>query len=189
MPKNTQLLPKGAELKFRGVIFEVYQWPQKMYDGSIETFEMLKAPDTVMTIALRGDKIIISKEKQPPRNEWYYSFPGGRHDHASENELMAAKRELLEESGLEFKNWKLIETRQPNSKIDRIVYTFLATDCIGEHPQKLDAGEKIERQELTFQELKQLSKDPSARYVNHCCFAKVNSLQELLDLPALYNYD
>lgn len=35
-------LPPQAKKVFTGQIFDVYQWEQEMYDGSFETFEMLK---------------------------------------------------------------------------------------------------------------------------------------------------
>lgn len=52
LPKGARLIPREAELVFRGEIYKVYQWPQKMPDGSVKTFEMLRRPDTVMVIAL-----------------------------------------------------------------------------------------------------------------------------------------
>ena len=48
LPKGARLIPPEADRVFRGEIYEVYQWPQKMPDGSVETFEMLRRPDTVM---------------------------------------------------------------------------------------------------------------------------------------------
>ena len=56
-------LPKNARRVFKGEIFEVWQWPQKMYDGSTETFEMLKRPDTTQVIATVGDKIALLIQK------------------------------------------------------------------------------------------------------------------------------
>ncbi len=35
-------IPPNAKRVFKGIIFDVYQWQQKMFDGSKETFEMLK---------------------------------------------------------------------------------------------------------------------------------------------------
>jgi len=43
----------------------VYQWPQKMFDGSTATFEMIKRPDTVQIIATVGNKILMTQEEQP----------------------------------------------------------------------------------------------------------------------------
>ena len=45
-------IPKDARCVFKGVIFEVWQWEQKMFDGSMATFERIKRPDTVVIIQL-----------------------------------------------------------------------------------------------------------------------------------------
>lgn len=34
IPENAKLIPAEAECKFRGELFDVYQWPQEMFDGS-----------------------------------------------------------------------------------------------------------------------------------------------------------
>ena len=44
--KGARLIPPEADCVFRGEIYEVHQWPQKMPDGSVKTFEMLRRPDT-----------------------------------------------------------------------------------------------------------------------------------------------
>lgn len=183
IPEGARLLPAEAERKFRGEIFDVYQWPQEMFDGSRATFEMLKAPDTVEVIAVKGDKIVITRQKQP-RTDWFYAYPGGRCDHPEEDELMAAQRELREETGLECANWKLIDAKQPHTKIDRMIYLFLATDVVARHAQQLDPGEMIEVQEVSFAELEQIAQRKDARYL----WPPAKSLAELLAKPALFEY-
>ena len=66
LPKGARLIPPEADRVFRGEIYEVHQWSQKMPDGSVKTFEMLRRPDTVMVVALdeAGDVLVID-EKQP----------------------------------------------------------------------------------------------------------------------------
>ncbi len=189
VPKNVKLIPDNAEMVFRGKIFDVYQWPQEMFDGTTETFEMLKRADTVEIIAIKDDKIIITRQKQP-RKDWYYAFPGGRTDMRDENELMAAKRELREETGMEFRNWKLIKAVQPFAKVDWLVYTFLATDFIQQGKQELDAGEVIEIKEVSFAEMVKLTKEPNARdlKVDWDGLGEVKSLDELKNLPAIHDY-
>lgn len=189
VPKNVKLIPDNAEMVFQGKIFDVYQWPQEMFDGTTETFEMLKRADTVEIIAIKNDKIIITRQKQP-RKDWYYTFPGGRTDVEDENELMAAKRELREETGMEFRNWKLIKVVQPFAKVDWLVYTFLATDFIQQGEQELDAGEMIEVEEMDFAEMAKLTKEPNARdlKVDWDGLGEVKSLDELKNLPAVYDY-
>lgn len=182
-PANAKTIPAEAERKFEGEIFEVYQWPQEMFDGSVATFEMLKAPDTVEIIAVKGDKIVITRQRQP-RTEWFYAYPGGRCDHSEEDELAAAKRELREEAGMEFANWRLIDVKQPHSKIDRLIYVFLATGFLSQHEQELDAGEEIKIEEVDFMKLQKLAQQENARYL----VPPAESLEDLLQKPALFEY-
>ena len=65
-PKSKQPLPDNAKKVFEGVIFDVYQWEQKMFDGSLETFEKLKRPDTVIVFPIMADgKVLLTKQEQP----------------------------------------------------------------------------------------------------------------------------
>ncbi len=60
MPK----IPKHAKKVFNGIIFEVWQWKQKLFDGSLTTFEMLKRQDTVKAVCITPEnKILIIKNK------------------------------------------------------------------------------------------------------------------------------
>lgn len=203
IPEKAKLIPEEAELVFRGKIYDVFQWPQKMYDGSIETFEMLRRPDTVKIIGIvtdseqrmlnipgnfgLGDLLVITHQKQPGK-DWFYDFPGGRVDESDKDELAAAKREMKEETGLEFKNWKLIAVEQPFAKIDWLVYTFVATDVIGQSPQKLDAGEKIHLEYASIEELAELAKKPDSQYLRFKNYDKIRKIWEIEELPELYNY-
>ena len=65
-PVSNQPIPKHAKRVFKGVIFDVYQWKQKMYDGSFKTFEKIKRPDTVIVFpVLDNGKILLTKQSQP----------------------------------------------------------------------------------------------------------------------------
>lgn len=185
VPNCAKTIPPEAVLKFTGIIYEVYQWPQQLFDGSTTTFEMLKRPDTVKIIAVKDNKIIITKQEQP-RKDCFYDFPGGRADHDDSDELAAAKRELREETGMIFANWKLIKVEQPFAKIDWLVYTFLATDFESQQAQCLDGGEKIEVLELPFAKAKALTNSPAARYLGD--LNSYDNLAALLNAPSLYSY-
>ena len=58
-------IPDNAKLVFKGVIFDVYQWQQELFDGSQATFEALKRPGTVQVIPTVGDRVLLSYEEQP----------------------------------------------------------------------------------------------------------------------------
>lgn len=188
IPKNAQLIPENAEQVFKGELFDVYHWPQEMYDGSIATFEMLKREDTVTVIAIKDDKIVIEYQTQPCQN-WFYDLPGGRHDNPLEDELMAAKRELREETGMTFRTWKLVGVVQPHSKMDWLIYTFLATDFEKQEEQILDSGEKIKIMEVTLEELDEYAKLPNAKFLKRDFMKGIKSLDELKKLPSLYDYN
>ena len=183
IPKNARLLPTEAKLVFKGTIHDVYQWEQKMYDGTYETFEMLKRPDTVKAIAIKDNKIVMLDQLQPDHQNSFYDLPGGRHDEEDETELDATKRETLEETGMTFKTWKLLDIEQPSKKMDYFVYTFLATDFENQVEQHLGAGEKINIELIDFDTLKNLIHDPKTRHLPKDLLDKVNSLDDLLNLP------
>jgi len=144
-------IPDNAKKVFEGIVFDVYQWPQKMFDGSTQTFEMLKRPDTVTVIAVLENKnIVVAYEEQPNRAPRHNLF-GGRREHG-EDAQHAAERELFEESGLKALEWELLRTDQPFMKIDWTIYTYIARGCKKRAQQKLDAGEKISLREVTFEE-------------------------------------
>lgn len=135
-------LPEHAKKVFQGKIFSVYQWEQKMYDGSTATFEMLKRPGTIQIIPILEGRVMLSYEEQPtkPRS---YTFLGGRME-PNEEPLVTAKRELLEESGLQSDDWELIKTYQNEGKIDWPTYLYVARNCKKVDEPNLDPGEQIE---------------------------------------------
>jgi ADP-ribose pyrophosphatase len=182
LPKRAQLVPPDAKCVFKGVIYDVYQWEQELFDGTKQTFEMLKRADTVKIIAVKDGKIAIVKQEQPHIGS-FIDIPGGMNDVDSETELEAAKRELKEETGLICKTWKLLNAIQAHGKIEQFFYTFLATDVQSVVDQELDAGEKIEVIYLTLQEVKDLLNDERVRYLPKDIFRSVNSIEELLALP------
>jgi len=186
VPKNACLVPENATCVFRGKIFDVYQWQQEMFDGSFETFEMLKRQDTVNVLAIKDEKLVILKQQQPGKAE-FYGIPGGRHDDPSETELEAAKRELLEEAGMTFRNWRLIWVLQPFVKMEWFVYLYLATDFVDRVPQKLDSGEKIEVQLMTLREVRNLMEkldDGNSRLdFERKIFDRIDTIDDLVNWP------
>lgn len=181
VPSDSMLIPEQAKKVFEGQIFDVYQWPQKMFDGSEATFEMLKRPDTVIIIGVDNDEILIIDDEQPHMGS-KLGFPGGRVDEGEET-LQAAKRELKEETGYEFSDWRLIEVVQPHSKLEWFVYYFLAQDGKKVADPKLDAGEKITVKTVTFEELRRMVLDKVGYLYNALeLFEKANNIEQLKQL-------
>ena len=150
-PKSKQPIPDSAKKVFEGVLFDVYQWEQELFDGTKTTFEKLKRPDTVVVFPVLDNKKILLTEQEQPGKEPFIGAAGGRVD-AGEDILDAAKRELLEETGYEAAEFILWDAQHPTSMIDWVVYTFVAKGLRKAADLNLDAGEKIILKPVSFDE-------------------------------------
>ncbi len=161
-------LPANAKKVFHGIIFEVWQWDQIMFDGSTEIFEKIWRVPTVEVIAVVEDKIMIEYQDQPDRSN-SITLVSGRAD-KSTNMLEEAQRELLEETGYASDTWEHLFTFGSEGKLIHEVFFFIAKDCKKIAAQNLDAGEKIQTKLISFEEFLQLSEEPkfwaSTKFIN-----------------------
>ncbi|MBU0646256.1 NUDIX domain-containing protein [Patescibacteria group bacterium] len=146
------MIPDSAKKIFQGQIFSVWQWEQKMYDGSTEIFEGIKRCDTASIIAVADGKIIYLNQEQPHKDKAFGSLPCGRVDRAGESPFDAARRELLEETGYTSDDWQEFAHNSPDGKIQRTFWTYLARNAKKVADQNLDPGEKIQVQLLSLDE-------------------------------------
>lgn len=150
-PKSKQPLPENAQKVFEGVMFDVYQWEQEVFNGTKEIYEKLKRPDTVVVFpVLENGKILLTKQEQPNKDS-FVAAAGGRVN-SGEDILEAAKRELLEETGYEASEFILWKALQPIGKIEWAVYVFIARKLQKTIEPVLDPGEKIETMIVDFDE-------------------------------------
>lgn len=148
--RRTKPIPPHAKMVFKGKIFEVWQWEQELFDGTKATFERLKRPNTAQVIPVVGDKVLIVDQEQPD-SKHFTSIPGGRCDE-NEDPLVAAKRELLEETGYVSDDWALFREENPVGKIEWTIYTYVARNCRNVQEPQLDAGERITSRLVSFDE-------------------------------------
>src|ERR1700694_343877 len=157
-PNSLQPIPNHARKVFSGLIFDVYQWEQQLFDGTTRIFEKIRRPDTVMIVPILDDGSILLVEQEQPGKQPFIGVPGGRVE-PGEEVLDAAKRELLEESGYEASELTLWDAQHPTPKIDWVVYVLIAKGLKKVAQPANDADERIVLKHVTFDEFVNLSTD------------------------------
>jgi ADP-ribose pyrophosphatase len=183
VPSDAILIPPEAKRVFEGVIFDVYQWQQAMYDGSTATFERIKRVDTVLAVCVVDGKVLVIEDEQPGRGK-KLKMPGGRVDPGDDSLLAAVQREINEETGYEFANWKLVSVVQPEVKIEWFVSIYLASDMTHQQLAETDGGERIIPHLRSFDDIKDMvQRGEGMLGYNHGLFESVDSVDELLAIP------
>lgn len=156
-------IPPHAEKVFEGVIFDIYQWQQEMFDGTFRTFEFLKRKHSALVFAVFPDKTILVSEEEQPARPPFISLPGGGADSYEEEPLETAKRELLEETGYVANEWRVFYVNRDFSKVDWAIHYFIARDLTKVSEPKNSASEKIISKRLSFDEFINLHDHPKLR--------------------------
>ena len=182
IPNNVKINSLKGEKVFSGERFDVYQWKQKEYDGSEAIYETVKKKDSVCIIPVVGDVIYLVKECHPHwAREGICLISGGAED--GEELEAAARRELQEETGMEFKNFYMVGIEQIGF-IEWFRYVFIATGYLKTKEKKLDPGEKSEVLKVSFDEFIKLIRTKGFLYQQKFIedFAVQDKVSELLDI-------
>lgn len=143
-------VPKHAKLVFKGILFDTWHWEQELFDGSFTTFEAVVRKGSTQLFCMVEDKILLYEEEQPLRGS-FISLPGGQLDDSDETPELGAKRELLEEMGMEGEFEFFMETSL-GSNIIWPTYYYIVKHCsIVQEPER-EAGEKINPLLLSFED-------------------------------------
>lgn len=164
LKESYRKIPDNARCVFRGMLFEVWQWEQEQFDGTFKTFEMVRREDCVTILGITKDKrIIVNFEEQPHRGS-FISIPGGVANFG-ENLSESAKREFLEETGYESKNWEnwFVSDVLQSHKIEWWNHFYIARDCEKVGDVDFDPGEKIETKLFGFEEFAKITEDNNFR--------------------------
>jgi ADP-ribose pyrophosphatase len=133
-----------------------------MFDGSKEIFERVVRHSSVTIIAVQDGKIVIQHQEQPHKGA-FLSLPGGIVDEG-EDVFEAAKRELLEETGLASEDWENWKAVGSNSYVHWENHVFIARNCDKLSELNLDAGERIENRLVNLDEFLLLAEDERFRH-------------------------
>ena len=116
---------------------------QSPRDGQMHDFWVIDAPDWVNVVALTADgQLVLVEQWRHGTESVTVEVPGGMID-PGETPLLAAQRELLEETGYASDNWQQIGVVLPNPAIQsNRCTTFLAKNCRHVAETRFDATEE-----------------------------------------------
>lgn len=114
--------------------------------GKTHPFFVLKTRDWINVIALTQEKkVLMVSQFRHGSEEVSLEIPGGAVDRKDTDPLIAAQRELLEETGHEAAEWHLLGKVQPNPAIlNNTCHTYLALGAKKVADLKLDEAEELE---------------------------------------------
>lgn len=155
-------IPAHARCVYQGVLFDVYQWQQELFDGSTATFEAVRRLSSVQILATTPEgQIILLREEQPYVGS-FVAVPGGRVDRGRDPEE-TARSELREELGMEPEALVLWSTETSGSTVDWTGYDFIAHRCRPVCAPRHEPGERIEPYLVSFEQFLEEVERPDFR--------------------------
>ena len=137
------------------VLFQTrFDWVKNPRNGKSFKAVILEFHDWVNVVAVTPEKkIIVVKQFRFGVSKTTVETPAGIMEEGETPE-QAAQRELEEETGYTSRNWRYLGWFEANAAYQTNVCHFLlALDVVKTHPVKLDEGEDIAVDELSFDEL------------------------------------
>ncbi len=137
--------------------------PGKQIDYYVSVF-----PDVVMTLAVTSDnQIALVRQYKHGVGDIIDELPAG-FINEGEEPLVAAKRELREESGYTAEDWQLLGyfSRSPGKSRGGNLYIYLAQNAYKTVDQELDENEDIEVIVKPFSEVLEMAKNGTLKGID-----------------------
>lgn len=114
---------------------------------------MVEHPGAVAIVALNDrEEVILVRQYRQPAGDILLEIPAGKLE-PGEEPLECARRELLEETGLEGGKWEAVLSFYPSPGFcDEVIHLFLAGDLTSAHSSTSDPEEKIIIEPLPIKE-------------------------------------
>ena len=122
----------GSELVFDGHVVRLVRATVEVPDGSTVTREIVEHPGAVAVVAVDDDgTVVLERQYRAALDRNLLEIPAGKRDVAGEPPREAARRELVEETGFDARNWvKLASFYNSPGFTDEFTMLFLATGLV-----------------------------------------------------------
>ncbi len=98
---------------FNGKLLKLFVAKERLPNGYVATFEMIKHPGAALIVPfLTKDKIIILRQLRPVIKSYIYELPAGTLG-TGESPLSCARREIIEETGYSAKKFTFLGSIYP----------------------------------------------------------------------------
>lgn len=144
---------------FKAGFFDLKKGQYQLPDGRImPEYYTMEFLDWVHVVALTPKKeIILVRQYRPPGEKSFLEFPGGGVSPSDPSPLVAAQRELEEETAYQSKKWSFLGAHYPNpALLTNRMHTFLALDCEKTGQLDWDPFEELETEIYPVSELGEL---------------------------------
>ncbi len=161
-----------SEYLFKDTWFTVRKDTCQTPEGKIiSPYYVYEFPTWVSALAITEDnKVIMVKQYRHALQETIIEVPGGCVDDTDKDYQSAIARELMEETGYEFKQFDYLGKVSPNpSTNNNWMHMFLATGGVKVREQQLDHNEDIEVELIEIDELRQLVEENKIIQALHVC--------------------
>ncbi|MGC9147252.1 MAG: NUDIX hydrolase [Infirmifilum sp.] len=139
-----ELLCQGSRVKLYRRLVE--------YEGKLISRDVVAFGEAAVIVPVKSEnRLVFVKQWRAPLRRWIIELPAGRVEQGEEP-LIAAKRELEEETGFIAEKWELLGSFSvAPGYSDEVLTFFLAENLryVGEHPE---IGELVETVEMTPEE-------------------------------------
>lgn len=155
-------IPPDANKVFQGNYFGVWQWHQKLYDGSTAIFERISRADYAYMLGVTKEgKILLVEDEQPDRG--LVLTPAGGAVETGEDPQQAATREFLEETGFAPQRVVHWHSYRPSTKMEHKTHAFIGYAVEKVSEPTLEPGEKIKTRLYSLEDFLQLGRNPKLR--------------------------
>lgn len=146
--------PIRTERIYDGVIVNLRRSDYRRPDGTVVTREVMDHPGAVVMVPVDAGSVLLVRQPREAVEEFTLELPAGKLDHAGEEPLACARRELAEEVGRAAATWRdLGGFYTAPAILTEFIHCYLATGLTPVDASGGDEDEAIEVVEWPLDDL------------------------------------
>ena len=146
--------PISSEQIYAGLIVNLRRSEYRRPDGTLVRREVMDHPGAVVMVPVEGDHVLLVRQPREAVEEFTLELPAGKLDHAGEEPLECARRELAEEVGRAAATWRdLGGFYTAPAILTEFIHCYMAGDLTPVEGAGGDADEAIEVVEWPLDDL------------------------------------